>query len=84
MKGNKGKCGLKRTNNLALIFSNVKLLNNSCNVLEADINNYALKFHIIAHSSQFLVQRTLCILQLHQKSLKKRFTTESNELSLEC
>ena len=40
----------------------------------------ALKFHII-QPSQFLVQRTLCILQLHSDSLRKRFTTESNELS---
>ena len=41
----------------------------------------ALKFHIIIQPSQFLVQRTLCILQLHSDSLRKRFTTESNELS---
>ena len=43
---------------------------------------YALKFHITIHSSQFLVQRTLCILQLYLESLRKMFTTESNELSL--
>ena len=42
---------------------------------------FALKFHIIIQPSQFLVQRTLCILQLHSDSLRKRFTTESNELS---
>ena len=41
----------------------------------------ALKFCIIIQPSQFLVQRTLCILQLHSDSLRKRFTTESNELS---
>ena len=41
----------------------------------------ALKFRIIIQPSQFLVQRTLCILQLHSDSLRKRFTTESNELS---
>ena len=45
----------------------------------------ALKFRIIIQPSQFLVQRTLCILQLHSDSLRKRFTTESNELSYsEC
>ena len=44
-----------------------------------------LKFHIIIQPSQFLVQRTLCILQLHSDSLRKRFTTESNELTYsEC
>ena len=42
---------------------------------------FALKFHIIIQPSQFLVQRTLCFLQLHSDSLRKRFTTESNELS---
>ena len=43
-----------------------------------------MKFHITIHPSQFLVQRTLCILQLYLESLRKRFTTESNELSLDC
>ena len=42
------------------------------------------KFHINIHPSQFLVQRTLCTLQLYLESLRKRFTTESNELSLDC
>ena len=42
------------------------------------------KFHITIHPSQFLVQRTLCTLQLYVESLRKRFTTESNELSLDC
>ena len=40
-----------------------------------------MKFHIIIQPCQFLVQRTLCNLQLHSESLRKRFTTESDELS---
>ena len=36
---------------------------------------------IIIRPSHFVVQRTLSILQLHSESLRKWFTSESNELS---
>ena len=79
VKENKGKFGLKGRNK-PLTFFQLRYSVNSYNVLQAYINVYWGFILSFSHVN-FWFRGPICNLQLHSESLRKRFTTESNELS---
>ena len=79
VKENKGKFGLKGRNK-PLTFFQLRYSVNSYNVLQAYINVYWSFILSFSHVN-FWFRGPICNLQLHSESLRKRFTTESNELS---
>ena len=74
-----GKVWLKREKQ-AFNFFQLRYSVNSYNVLQAYINVYWSFILSFSHVN-FWFRGPICNLQLHSESLRKRFTTESNELS---
>ena len=74
-----GKVWLKREKQ-AFNFFQLRYSVNSYNVLQAYINVYWSFIWSFSHVN-FWFRGPICNLQLHSESLRKRFTTESDELS---
>ena len=74
-----GKVWLKREKQ-AFNFFQLRYIVNSYNVLQAYFNVYWSFILSFSHVN-FWFRGPICNLQLHSESLRKRFTTESDELS---